>query len=205
MQGFSTEQEEFWSSDFGDEYISRNGSADLLASKTIMWSRMLRSARGLHSVCELGCNIGLNLRAIKSIAPSVELTGYEINEKAAEAARMAGVADIHCGTIVHEIASEQFDLIFTAGVLIHINPDFLHGVYNNLFRLSKKYVLVCEYYNPTPVSLSYRGHSDRLFKRDFAGELIDKYRMNLVDYGFFYHRDMFAPQDDLSWFLLEKA
>ena len=69
---------------------------------------------------------------------------------------------------------------------------------------SNRYVLVAEYYNPTPVSVDYRGHKNKLFKRDFAGELIDLYGMRLIDYGFFYHRDNQTPQDDITYFLLEK-
>ena len=65
-------------------------------------------------------------------------------------------------------------------------------------------MLIVEYYNPTPVTVSYRGNDDRLFKRDFAGEMIDKYNMKLVDYGFVYHRDNMFPLDDMNWFLLEK-
>jgi spore coat polysaccharide biosynthesis protein SpsF len=43
-----------------------------------------------------------------------------------------------------------------------------------------------------------------LFKRDFAGEMLDKYAdLKLCDYGFVYHREKFS-QDDISWFLLEK-
>ena len=29
--------------------------------------------------------------------------------------------------------------------------------------------------------------------------------IQLVDYGFAYHRDKSFPQDDISWFLLEKV
>ena len=53
------------------------------------------------------------------------------------------------------------------GVLIHINPDELTRVYDNLHTLSARYVMVCEYYNPAPVVVNYRGIEDRLFKRDF--------------------------------------
>lgn len=78
-------------------------------------------------------------------------------------------------------------------------------VYDKLFESSKRYVLLCEYYNPSPVSIPYRGHVDRLFKRDFAGELMSKYPiLQLVDYGFVYHGDSLFPQDDITWFLLEK-
>jgi pseudaminic acid biosynthesis-associated methylase len=96
------------------------------------------------------------------------------------------------------------NLAFTKGVLIHINPEELEKVYENLYNLSNRYILVCEYYNPSPVVVPYRGNENRLFKRDFAGELIDKFNLRLIDYGFIYHRDNYFPQDDLTWFLLEK-
>ena len=54
--------------------------------------------------------------------------------------------------------------------------------------------------------MAYRGHEGKLFKRDFAGELLDKYPdLKLIDYGFVYHRDTNFPQDDCTWFLLEKG
>jgi len=97
------------------------------------------------------------------------------------------------------------DLVFTKGVLIHINPDMLSQVYQSLYRLTKRYICIVEYYNPTPVSVSYRSHEDRLFKRYFAGEMMDKYSdLRLVNYGFVYHRDSNFPLGDLTWFLLEK-
>jgi len=62
-----------------------------------------------------------------------------------------------------------------------------------------------EYYNPVPVEVSYRGHQGKLFKRDFSGEMLDKFKdLRLIRYGFVYHRDPSFPQDDITWFLLEK-
>ena len=53
--------------------------------------------------------------------------------------------------------------------------------------------------------MPYRGHDARLFKRDFAGEMLDRFSdLRLVDYGFRYHRDPAHPADDLTWFLMEK-
>ena len=81
----------------------------------------------------------------------------------------------------------------------------LEQVYEKMYACSKKYILIVEYYNPNPVSINYRGHEDKLFKRDFAGELMDKFPdLTLRDYGFVYHRDLTFPQDDMNWFLLEK-
>ena len=202
---YLTEQENFWAGSFGDDYISRNESGALLYSKVAMWSQMLKSANRVTSIKELGCNIGLNLKALHHLNPSYDLSGVEINEIAAHQAKALGIGSITCGTITEPLEDEKVDLTFTAAVLIHINPEKLDQVYQNLVNLSNRYVLVAEYYNPTPTDVVYRGHSKRLFKRDFAGDLIDSYGLNLVDYGFWYKRDNVAQEfGDVSWFLLEK-
>jgi spore coat polysaccharide biosynthesis protein SpsF len=44
-----------------------------------------------------------------------------------------------------------------------------------------------------------------LFKRDFAGEMLEQFAdLRLIDYGFAYRRDPAFPQDDITWFLMEK-
>jgi pseudaminic acid biosynthesis-associated methylase len=99
----------------------------------------------------------------------------------------------------------QWDMVFTKGVLIHINPNELQCVYQKMYDASKRYILVAEYYNPTPVEVAYRGYGSKLFKRDFAGEIMDKYPdLSLVDYGFTYHRDNSFAHDDVNWFLMKK-
>ncbi|MDQ0345809.1 pseudaminic acid biosynthesis-associated methylase [Ancylobacter vacuolatus] len=201
---FKTEHENFWAGDFGDQYIARNNSDSLFYSKVAMWARMLRCANNVRSARELGCNIGLNLLTLKRLNPALELSGYEINEAAANKAAELNVGKIVNGTILDKINDPSVDLTFTVGVLIHIDPDYLKLVYDNLVYGSNRFVLVAEYYNPSPVTIAYRGHSNRLFKRDFAGDLIDSYGLKLIDYGFIYKRDNLAPQDDIHWFLLEK-
>lgn len=201
---FKTEQENFWAGEFGLNYIDRNNSEPLLYSKVAMWARMLQAANNVNSIRELGCNIGLNLVALKRLQPSLKLSGYEINAEAARQAAEFNVAEIKQGSILEEIKDPKVDLTFTAGVLIHINPEYLDNVYSNLVNGSNRYVLVAEYYNQAPTKINYRGHKDRLFKRDFAGDLIDNYGLKLIDYGFVYKRDNWAPQDDVTWFLLEK-
>jgi pseudaminic acid biosynthesis-associated methylase len=206
MSQYSTPQEQFWAGEFGTEYIRRNTGDDVVLSNEVLFRNILRRATGIRNVLEMGCNIGLNLDALHRIDPCLTLSGYEINEKAVAIARGKGIAHIVPETIIGKIAGEaSFDLTFTKTVLIHINPEFLAQVYENLWRLSRRYVMVCEYYNPTPVTVNYRGHTDRLFKRDFAGELIERFGLKLVDYGFAYHREpAMRYQDDVTWFLLEK-
>ena len=201
---YATPQEQFWAEAFGDGYRDRNQGEALITANIALFAKILARTSGIDTILELGCNIGLNLDALSRIRPSFQLTGVEINRESADKARAKGHT-IHDGTILEPLDRlGQFDLTFTKGVLIHINPDHLHAVYDNLVARSKRFVLVCEYYNPTPVAIAYRGHMDRLFKRDFAGEIMDRHGLRLVDYGFGYHRDPYFPIDDANWFLMEK-
>jgi pseudaminic acid biosynthesis-associated methylase len=202
---FLTEQERFWAEDFGDEYFDRNKGERLVNSRVFMFGRALKSAPNTMSMVEFGCNRGLNLQALKRINENFDLCGYEINKAAASEASKLNIAEIHRDTVVQKLNFEkQYDLSFTKGLLIHINPNLLNTVYENLYNISKEYIFISEYYNPKPVSIEYRGHDKKLFKRDFAGELIDKFDMKLIDYGFIYHRDNHFPLDDNTWFLLKK-
>ena len=204
---FKTEQEKFWAGDFGDEYIGRNKSEEYLASNLNFFSKAFNQLGQPNSLIEFGANIGMNLRAIKLLFPKIDLFGIEINKNAAEElAKFIGQENVFNGSIFEFEATHKCDVSLIKGVLIHINPEMLSLVYEKLYTASNKYILICEYYNPSPVNVSYRGHSDRLFKRDFAGEMLEKYvDLKLVDYGFCYKRDKAFPQDDITWFLLEKV
>lgn len=202
---YLTEQEEFWAGNFGLDYMNRNQGEEMVRQNVNLFSKILRYAPEATSIAELGCNIGMNLIALKRISMNFKLRGYEINLEASRRAKNLGIAEIINTTIIDPLATEvTFDLVFTKGVLIHISPNHLNNVYDNLYSLSHRYILVSEYYSPSPDKVTYRGHEDRLFKRDFAGELIDKYGLTLVAYGFNYRRDNYIPGDDGTWFLLKK-
>lgn len=202
---YMTEQERFWNGPFMDEYLTRNRDEKLVMSHAAGFASILKRAPNIKSILELGCNIGINLEAFHKIDSRLELCGYEINETASNIARSKGIAEIFTDTIINPIKRKQkYDLTFTRCVLIHINPDNLFGVYRNLYELSNRYILVCEFYNPSPVAVTYRGHDECLYKRDFAGELLEQFSLQLIDYGFWYHRDNYFPQADVTWFLMEK-
>jgi len=202
---YLTEQEAFWAGEFGLDYLKRNQGEEMIRQNINLFSKILTFAPDVKSIVELGCNIGMNLAALKRISADFKLRGYEINAEASKLAQEQGVGEIINTTIINTLSNEAtFDLAFTKGVLIHISPDHLEKVYENLVALSHRYILVSEYYNPSPDRVTYRGHEDRLFKRDFAGELMDKYHLKLIAYGFNYRRDNYIPGDDCTWFLLEK-
>ncbi len=206
MENFKTEQEKFWATDFGDDYIKRNQGELLLASNLNFFTKALGRAGKINSCKEFGANIGMNLKSLQLLYPEIELKGVEINYKASiELAKLIGEKNTFNGSIFDVSVEEQVDLSLIKGVLIHINPEMLDLVYQKLYETSKNFILIAEYYNPTPVTINYRGHSDRLFKRDFAGEFLEKYPDTaLIDYGFAYRKDPAFPQDDITWFLIKK-
>lgn len=204
---FKTDQEAFWAGDFGTDYIQRNQGDELLASNLNFFAKALRQARSIKSCIEFGANIGMNLKALKLLYPGIDAYAIEINAEAAnQLSEVIPPSMIYNRSILDFLPTRQWDVTLIKGVLIHINPEMLPQVYDKLFAACGRYLLVAEYYNPVPVAIPYRGHSDRLFKRDFAGEMMDRYpQLKLVDYGFMYRRDTSFPQDDITWFLMEKC
>jgi pseudaminic acid biosynthesis-associated methylase len=203
---FKTEQEKFWKENFGNEYIERNKSQALLSSNIHFFSNILRKCQ-INSIIEFGSNVGMNIQAIKNLLPDCCFTGLEINQKSADILKeLIGEENVINKSVLDYVPGKKFDMVLSKGFLIHINPDFLDQVYEKIYTSSKKYILICEYYNPSPVSIEYRGSKNVLFKRDFCKEIMTKYKdLRLIDYGFSYRYDPVFSQDDITWFLLEKT
>jgi pseudaminic acid biosynthesis-associated methylase len=180
---YKTDQEAFWAGDFGTDYIQRNQGDALLASNLDFFGKALRQARAIKSCIEFGANIGMNLKALKLLHPGIHAHAIEIN---AEAAKQLGEVippdHVYNNSILDFNPSRQWDLTLIKGVLIHINPEVLPQVYVNLIAACGRYPMLAEDYDPASVTISYRGHSDRLFKRDFAGEIMERHpQLQLVD------------------------
>lgn len=210
IMAYKTGQEEFWSGEFGETYINRNGSGRWLACNIALFAEILGMTREVKNVIEFGSNIGLNLKAMKTLVPGLTCSAIEINHKAAEVLRkdpfLGGEVEVFEKSILEYEPKKQYDFTLIKGVLIHINPEELERVYQKLYQSSSRYICMVEYYNPTPVMVLYHGNENRLFKRDFAGEFMAYYPdVKLIDYGFQYHGDFHFPQDDTTWFLMEKT
>jgi spore coat polysaccharide biosynthesis protein SpsF len=206
MKGLKTEQDKFWVGKFGNDYVERGDRSLALSSNISLFSKILSRTKSIESVIEFGANIGLNLMAIKQLLPNIDLSAIEINKKSVQELELLEGLKVYHQSILDFVVDSQRDFVFTKGVLIHINPNKLSYVYDLLYKTSKYYICLAEYYNPKPVNVDYRGHQNKLFKRDFAGEMLNKFNdLQLVDYGFVYHRDNNFPQDDITWFLMEKV
>lgn len=200
-------QEKFWKGNFGNKYINRNQKKLIINNfylfKKIFNNKMISS---ISSVIEFGANIGNNLHAFNKLSKkSKKFTAVEINTYACKILKKNfRNLEVINASIKEYVPNKKFNLVIVKGVLIHINPKDLNKIYKLIFTSSNKYILLAEYYSPKPVMISYRGHKNKLFKRDFAGEFLKKFKKaKLLDYGFAYHRDKY-PQDDLNWFLISK-
>jgi pseudaminic acid biosynthesis-associated methylase len=206
MSGYKTKQEEFWAGQFGDDYTERNQGSQLIVSNTALFASVIARTQKVNSILEFGANRGLNLLALRNLLPAAELSAVEINPKAVKELETIKNLRIYRQSMLDFVVDYQRDLVLSKGLLIHIAPEMLPRAYQILYESSGHYICLAEYYNPTPVEVEYRGNKGKLFKRDFAGEMMDSYPdLDLVDYGFVYHRDTNFSQDDLNWFLLNKT
>lgn len=205
-QKFKTEQEEFWGDTYAKEYIKKNQSFDK-ALGAQAWKLMLDQARDVDSLLECGCNIGRNLLFLNEVLPQTRKSIIEISKPAFDfVASEFTLESAFNGSIVEsDFDPETFDLVFSMGVLIHIHPDHLLANMDKMFGYSKKYILMGEYFNRTPVMLEYQGQPNKLFKRDFGKLFIENFKVALVDYGFLwgYLYDA-AGFDDITWWLFER-
>ena len=204
-------QEELWSGTFGDEYAQRspgNIDANVAFFERVLDLNIRALTNGrwfpkVESVIEFGAGVGNNLRALHRLDKDLDLAAVEINRSAFDQLPEY-VRPRYWSSILDFVPALQYDFAFTKGVLIHIAPEDIDRAYRALYGASRHYILIAEYYNPVEVCIPYRGQERALWKRDFAGEMLDRFPdLELVNYGFVYHRDPY-PQDDLTFFLMAK-
>jgi len=159
--------ERLWSEDFGNEYVVRN--ADAGEGRGAFWSRVVEEHAPV-SVLEVGCNVGANLRWLADLVPQRDVVGVDINEDALRRIRkrLPEISAVHAAGRELPFRDRWFDLVFTAGVLIHQPEATLPLVMSEVVRCSNRLVLAVEYYAEETVDVPYRGHEGALFKRDYG-------------------------------------
>jgi len=176
-----TEQEKFWSTEFGKEYSDRNswqsdqewdefyintwGKSKIEINQLVM--------KGLPKdikILEVGCNIGQQLRGFQRMG-FTNLYGIELQQYAVEKGKENTVSInlIQGSGFDLPFKDGYFDLVCTNGVLIHISPADHKAFMREVIRCSSKYILGWEYYSDTVTDIIYRGNKGFLWKADFSG------------------------------------
>ncbi len=170
-------QRKFWSEDFGENYITRNMTMeevnDLYKKQTgvtveKIFQDFFSDIDKKSSILELGCNIGLNLSTLHKMGFS-NLYGLEINKKAIGIAKKNNPEVEFINSSIEEFdpKGKKYDLVYTAGVLIHINPTALKAVVDKMLSLTKEYIFGFEYYSDELIEIKYRGHANVCWKQNF--------------------------------------
>lgn len=161
-----TEQLELWRSAFGREYTDRNDQEK--PERVVSWRRLLDGIVP-ERVLEIGCNVGWNLEYLRRLGVA-DLYGMEPQPYAVSRARARNPRF----NVLHGTAFELpfrdgfFDLVFTSGVLIHIAPDEVGKALDEMFRVSRRYIVAIEYgaASQPDQEVLYRGKQSALWKRD---------------------------------------
>jgi len=169
-------QEEFWAGEFGNAYTARN-RVDWRA-RIPFWTDIMRFTEA-RSVYEVGCNAGWNLSAIAEISKAM-LHGCDINPRAAEQARAAGLVGVSTGRL--DEPPGRYDLVFTAGVLIHVAPENLPAFMGEIVDASSRWIVAIEYASDVEQMIEYRGYENRLWKRPY-GKLYEALGLTILHTG----------------------
>jgi len=194
------EQLKAWKSNFGVEYTNRNV---ILPESRINAFRSIIKDLNINKILEIGCNVGHNLIALSKIG-DFKLIGLEPSKYAVLQGRSySNNISILEGDIFDiPFKNGYFELVFTSGVLIHINLADLPKAIDEMYRVSNKYVLAIEYYSEVESVIPYRGHDNLLWKRDFKKIFVERHPdLKLLRNGFLDRENGF---DRTHWWLFEK-
>jgi pseudaminic acid biosynthesis-associated methylase len=192
------EQLEVWKGEFGNAYTDRN---------PVDWKTLLPifapiiDGLEIRSVLEVGCNRGHNLVALRELlGPGARVVGVEPNPHALALAKAAG-NEVVPGSIFNlPFPDGEFDLVFTAGVLIHIAQAGLAAALKEVYRCSRRYLLAAEYFAEQETVLPYQGQANLLWKRNFP-----RHYQNLLPDLVPVRNGYEAGWDRTHWWVFEKS
>ncbi len=162
-----------WSGGYGDDYFDEVHDTEHRAK---FWTQLLDSYPGIQTALEVGCGKGVNLAYLKDRA---EVHGIDINQKALDSVS-EGIPTHLCSATDLPFEDESFDLVFTAGVLLHAPPLELPLQMAEVVRCSSRYVLALEYAGECV--RFWRHHAEGVWHRNY-GELYEGLGLKLLDAG----------------------
>lgn len=174
----STNQLKEWNGTFGVKYTDRNTVSikeltriykdNYGITRTELNSLFLGSMDRSIRILEVGTNLGNQLLFLQGMGFK-NLYGIEPQQYAIDIfkkrtknidIRKADIFDI-------PFENGYFDLVFTAGVLIHIHPNDIEKAMKEIYRCSKRYIWGFECYSKDYKEILYRGKKELLWKADY--------------------------------------
>jgi len=209
----NTEQMEIWADKFGKEYTDRNAlsleemetsqKGKYGKTRTELNEKFLEGIDRSARILEVGSNIGLQLLCLQRMGFN-RLYGIELQSYAVELAksRTRYINIIEGSVFDIPYKSGFFDIVFTSGLLIHINPSDISRAMEEIHRCTREYIWGFEYYADHYTEVVYRGHNNLLWKTDFMKLYLDQFG----DLGFVKEERLnyLDSDNEDSMFLLKK-
>jgi pseudaminic acid biosynthesis-associated methylase len=187
MTTSETDQVKTWKGEFGEDYTERN-TFDTPEAFDEAYIRRYGSTRDQLSadwlrdipktarILEVGSNIGHQLLSLKAIGFE-RLFGIEIQRHCVEKAKTfaPGIDIIEGSAFDIPFKDGFFDLVFTNNVLIHFSPNDIGAIFNEMHRVSSRYIWGFEYFAPQYTEIPYRGHEGLLWKADYGQLILDRF------------------------------
>jgi len=209
-----TEQEEFWSGEFGKEYTDRNSRDPKVwdqfyldnwgTTKKEINQKLLGDLPKDSKILEVGSNTGMQLKCFQDMGFE-NIYGVELQKYAVEKSKeyTTGINIIQGSGFDLPFKDNYFDLVCTNGVLIHIHPQDHHKIMSEMVRVSKNLVMGFEYYAPKTTDVNYRGNAGFLWKADFAKIFTDSFP-NLTEIKRDYYKYIQDDNVDYAYLLQKK-
>jgi len=217
----ATKQLEIWQSEFGKDYTDRNpASAETMDSsleryyggvkKSDLFRQFLSAERiPSGNVLEVGCNIGAQLRILRTVNPSLELYGIEPQAYALAGARgLSPDINFLPGTAFDlPFRDGFFEVVMTNSVLIHIHPSDLPSALLEIYRCSQRFIFCHEYFSESIREVPYHGHQGLLWKMNYMQQYLDRFpNLRIVDVRYLHYPDPDGEQELVDQVcLLEKT
>jgi pseudaminic acid biosynthesis-associated methylase len=212
-----TKQLKVWTGNFGKEYTDRNTQTvsgldrdykeELGVSATALFKGGLYGL-SITSVLEVGCNIGNKLVILNSLGYG-NLTGVEPQLYAIKRGeKLHPFISYKQGTVFElPFPDNQFDLVFTSDVLIHISPRYLTKALKEIVRVSKRFILGFEFYSDKPQEVAYRLFHDLMWRRNYKQDYLNVFpNLSIVYEKKFDHQEQVVKSRGLKseMFVLKK-
>jgi pseudaminic acid biosynthesis-associated methylase len=208
-----TEQEKFWSGEFGKEYTDRNSRDPQIwdnfylenwgITKSKINEKLISNLPKDIKILEVGSNTGMQLKCFQEMGFE-NLYGIELQQYAVEKSKeySKGINIIQGSGFDLPFRDDYFDLVCTNGVLIHIHPKDHLKIMKEMVRCSKSYIMGFEYYSPQITDVNYRGNTGFLWKADFAKIFEDNFN-NFKEVNRDYYK--YLTNDNIDYaYLLQK-
>jgi len=149
-----------WEGKFGDAYTLRNEQpVDYVSrfgkTRHEMFADVFGRLPRKINILEVGCNVGNQLAVLRDMG-FTNLHGIDINATSVAIAVSRGF-DVKKGSAFDIVAeNNEFELVFTAGVLIHFSPGTLPRLAREFYRVSGGFIGGFEYHANPFVKIPYR-------------------------------------------------